>query len=164
MFDIGWPELMLVMVVALVVIGPKDLPAAIRAVTTILRKIRGMASEFQSGLDDIARQAGVDDVKRSLDDMVSYDPKAALDSIADLEEGEFALDADGGPASGNSILDPEIASQMFDDDPDAAATESQEPQGEPAGEPAGEAADEDAPAANEDTPAVPKTTPASGNT
>lgn len=164
MFDIGWPELMLVMVVALVVIGPKDLPAAIRAVTTILRKIRGMASDFQSGLDDIARQAGVDDVKRSLDDMVSYDPKAALDSIADLEEGEFGLDADGGPASGNSILDPEIASQMFDDDPDAAATESQEPQGEPAGEPAGEAADEDTPAANEDTPTVPKTAPASGNT
>ncbi len=163
MFDIGWPELMLVMVVALVVIGPKDLPAAIRTVTTILRKIRGMASEFQSGLGDIARQAGVDDIKRSLDDVISYDPKAALDSIAELDEGEFALDADGGPASGNSILDPEIASQMFDDDPDAAATESQEPATE-SRESAGEAANEDAPAANEDAPTAPKTAPASGNT
>ena len=46
MFDIGWPELLLIMVVALVVIGPKDLPAAIRTVTTILRKVRGMAAEF----------------------------------------------------------------------------------------------------------------------
>jgi sec-independent protein translocase protein TatB len=44
MLDIGWPELMLIMVVALVVIGPKDLPAAIRTVTTILRKVRGMAN------------------------------------------------------------------------------------------------------------------------
>ena len=60
MFDIGWPELMLIMVVALVVIGPKDLPAAIRTVTTILRKVRGMAADFQSGLDDIAREAGVE--------------------------------------------------------------------------------------------------------
>lgn len=152
MFDIGWPELLLVMVVALVVIGPKDLPAAIRTVTSILRKMRGMAAEFQSGLDDIAREAGVDDVKRSLDDVVSYDPKAALDNIADMDEGEFSFDgdgdADGGPALGNSILDPEIQSQMFDDDPDAAATESPEPSGE---------------AANEDEPAASTTAPATGN-
>jgi sec-independent protein translocase protein TatB len=133
MFDIGWPELMLVMVVALVVIGPKDLPAAIRTVTTILRKMRGMAAEFQSGLDDIAREAGVDEVKRSIDDVVSYDPKAALDSIAEMDEGEFSLDDidddgdDGGPAPGNSILDPAIQSQMFDDDPDIAAADGAEP-------------------------------------
>lgn len=147
MFDIGWPELLLVMVVALVVIGPKDLPAAIRTVTMILRKIRGMATDFQSGLDDIARQAGVDEVKRDLDDMVSYDPKAALDNIADMEEGEFGLDTDGGPALGNSILDPEIQSQMFDDDPDAPDAEVTE-----SPEPSSEAATEDEPA-----------TPASGN-
>ena len=148
MFDIGWPELMLIMVVALVVIGPKDLPAAIRTVTMILRKVRGMATDFQSGLDDIAREAGVDDVKRDLEDVVSYDPGAALDSMADMDEGEFGLDADGGPALGNSILDPEIQSQMFDDDPDAVATESSEPAGE---------------AANEDEPAAPTTAPVSGN-
>lgn len=151
MFDIGWPELLLVMVVALVVIGPKDLPAAIRTVTMLLRKVRGMATDFQSGLDDIAREAGVDDVKSSLDEMVSYDPKAALDNIADMEEGEFGLDADGGPALGNSILDPEIQSQMFDDDPDAVVTESPEP--------SNEAATEDEPAA----PATAATTPTSGN-
>ena len=58
MFDIGWPELMLIMVIALVVIGPKDLPAAIRTVTTILRKVRGMASDFQSGLEEIGRHSG----------------------------------------------------------------------------------------------------------
>lgn len=148
MFDIGWPELMLIMVVALVVIGPKDLPAAIRTVTTILRKMRGMASDFQSGLDDIAREAGVDDVKRDLEDVVSYDPGAALDNIADMDEGEFGLDADGGPELGNSILDPEIQSQMFDDDPDAVATEASEPSSE---------------AANEDEPPAPASAPASGN-
>jgi len=148
MFDIGWPELLLIMVVALVVIGPKDLPAAIRTVTTILRKVRGMAADFQSGLGDIAREAGVDEFKSSIDDMVSYDPKAALDNIADMDEGEFSLDDDGGPALGNSILDPEIQSHMFDDDPDTVATDSPEPSSE---------------AANEDEPAAPTTAPASGN-
>ena len=145
MFDIGWPELLLVMVVALVVIGPKDLPAAIRTVTTILLKMRGMAAEFQSGLDDIAREAGVDEVKSSFEEVVSYDPKAALDNIAEMDEGEFVLDADGGPDLGNSILDPEIQSHMFDDDPGAVATESPEPSSE---------------AANEDEPTA---APASGN-
>ena len=152
MFDIGWPELMLVMVVALVVIGPKDLPAAIRTVTTILRKMRGMAADFQSGLDDIVREAGVDEVKRSIDDMVTYDPKAALDSIAEMDEGEFSLDDDDGPAVGNSILDPAIQSQKFDDDPDAAAADAAKP------------ADSDvSAAANEDEPAPRPATPASGS-
>ncbi|MCZ6845407.1 MAG: Sec-independent protein translocase protein TatB, partial [Alphaproteobacteria bacterium] len=99
MFDIGWPELMLIMVVALVVIGPKDLPAAIRTVTTILRKVRGMAAEFQSGLQDIAREAGVDDIKNSIDDIVTYDPKDALDNIAEIDDGEFSFDDDGNPTS-----------------------------------------------------------------
>ena len=163
MFDIGWPELMLIMVVALVVIGPKDLPAAIRTVTTILRKMRGMAAEFQSGLDDIAREAGVDEVKRSLDDVVSYDPKAALDNIADMDEGEFSFDDDDGsyPPSGNSILDPEIQSQMFDDDPDAVPMEAPETASEPvSGETSTTAEGAASEAANADEPAA---TPASGN-
>jgi len=146
MFDIGWPELMLIMVIALVVIGPKDLPAAIRTVTTILRKVRGMASEFQSGLDEIAREAGVDEVKRSIDDVVTYDPGEALDSLAELDDGEFSLDEDGNPTSGNSILDPAVQSQMFDDDPDAAAAAADEAVTEPAEGEISNAANEDEPA------------------
>ena len=130
MFDIGWPELLLIMVVALVVIGPKDLPAAIRTVTTLLRKLRGMAAEFQSGLADIAREAGVDDVKRSIEDVVSYDPKAALDNLARMDDGEFDYDdpdAPAAPTSENSILDPAIQSQMFESDPDAVPADPGDP-------------------------------------
>jgi sec-independent protein translocase protein TatB len=132
MFDIGWPELMLIMVVALVVIGPKDLPAAIRTVTTILRKMRGMAAEFRGGLEDIAREAGVDEVKRSIDDAITYDAKAALENIAQMDGGEFDLDLDeleeqGNRTSDNSILDPAIQSQMFNDDPDAAPVAADDP-------------------------------------
>jgi len=160
MFDIGWPELLLIMVVALVVIGPKDLPAAIRTVTTILRKVRGMAAEFQSGLEDFAREAGVDDIKSSIDDVVTYDPKEALDHLAEMDDGEFSFDDDE-PPSENSILDPAIQSQMYDDDPDAVAPQPDEPAAEPESQPAGDSVST---AANEDDPAsVPRpATPATG--
>jgi sec-independent protein translocase protein TatB len=158
MLDIGWPELMLIMVVALVVIGPKDLPAAIRTVTTILRKVRGMANEFQSGLADIAREAGVDDIKNSIDDVVSYDPKAALENLAEIDGGEFDLDDHdefGNPTSGNSILDPVVQSQMLENDPDAVPADVDAAASEPAD-------DETTAAANEDTPEPRPATPVTG--
>lgn len=156
MFDIGWPELLVVMVVALIVIGPKDLPAAIRAVTTILRKVRGMAAEFQSGLDEIVRESGMDEIKDSIDDVVSYDPKAALDNIAAMDEGEFSLDDDTTPAADNSILDPARRPPTSDEDPTVAAAETADGATEPAG-------DAVTAAANEDEPAPRPATPAAGN-
>jgi sec-independent protein translocase protein TatB len=108
MFDLGWSELLLIAAVALIVIGPKDLPQAIRTVTQVIRKLRGMARDFQSGLDDLAREAGVDEIKRDLTDFKQeYDPRAALESIADADgsvAGAFA-DVDG-TSSGNRIAPP----------------------------------------------------------
>jgi sec-independent protein translocase protein TatB len=106
MFDIGWPELLLVMVIGLIVIGPKELPNAIRTVMSIVRKLRMTAREFQSGLGDIARESGLDDVKRQMDDIDFYDPGEALKSIADSEKDLLGLDDDDDLPSGNSILDP----------------------------------------------------------
>jgi len=105
MFDIGWPELLLVMVIALIVIGPKELPNAIRTVMMVVRKLRGAAREFQSGLDDIARESGVDDIKRQIDDIDFYDPGEALKSIADSDSDLLGLENDPDLPSGNSILD-----------------------------------------------------------
>ncbi len=109
MFDIGWPELLLVMVIALIVIGPKELPNAIRTVMMVVRKLRGAAREFQSGLDDIARESGLDDVKRQMDDIDFYDPGEALKSIAESDSDLLGLDKDPDLPSGNSILDAENA-------------------------------------------------------
>lgn len=105
MFDLGWPELMLIMLVALVVIGPKELPNAIRTVMGIVRKLRGAAREFQSGLDDIAKESGLDEMKRDLKDNLDYyDPGEALKSIAESDKDIMDLDDDPF-AAGNSILD-----------------------------------------------------------
>lgn len=66
MFDIGWQELFIVAVLALIVVGPKDLPQAIRTITTWIRKARMMARDFQSGVNDMVREAELDDIKDSL--------------------------------------------------------------------------------------------------
>ncbi|MDE0779865.1 MAG: Sec-independent protein translocase protein TatB [Alphaproteobacteria bacterium] len=102
MFDLGWPELMLIMVVALIVIGPKELPNAIRTVMSVIRKFRSTAREFQSGLNDIAKESGIDDVKRDFEGLDYYDPGAALKSIADSDNNMLGLEGDA--LASNSIL------------------------------------------------------------
>jgi sec-independent protein translocase protein TatB len=64
MFDIGWSELLLIGVVALVVIGPKDLPKAIYAAGKWVRKARMAAREFQVHIDDMMREAELDDLRQ----------------------------------------------------------------------------------------------------
>lgn len=67
MFDLAWSEIALIGVVALVVIGPKDLPGAIRGVAQMLGKARRMAGEFQTHVDEMVREAKLDEVKREID-------------------------------------------------------------------------------------------------
>jgi sec-independent protein translocase protein TatB len=69
MFDIAWSELMLIGAVALVVIGPKDLPKALRTVGQTIGKVRRMAGEFQSQFNEAMREAELDDVKKQVEDV-----------------------------------------------------------------------------------------------
>lgn len=64
MFDIAWSELMLIAVVALVVIGPKDLPKAIYALGKWVRKARVVAREFQTHIDDMMRETELDELRK----------------------------------------------------------------------------------------------------
>lgn len=72
MFDIGWSELLLIGVVALVVIGPKELPSAIYALGKWTRKARMAAREFQSHIDDMMREAELDELRKQA--MAARDP------------------------------------------------------------------------------------------
>ncbi len=66
MFDIGWSEMVFVAIIAILVIGPKDLPKTIATVGKYIRKVRGFARDFQSGIDDLAKEAELDDIKKTV--------------------------------------------------------------------------------------------------
>jgi sec-independent protein translocase protein TatB len=78
MFDISWTEFLLIGVVALIVIGPKELPGVLRTLGQYTRKVRGMAAEFQSQFQEAMREAEMTDLKKQVDDMAhdfkNYDP------------------------------------------------------------------------------------------
>ena len=62
MFGIGWPEFLVIIAVAIVVIGPKDLPRALYAAGKYLRKFKKMASDIQKSLDDVMQDAELDEI------------------------------------------------------------------------------------------------------
>lgn len=85
-FGIGYTELMVVVLVAIIVIGPKDLPKVLRAFGRTMQKVRGMAREFQGHLDDAMREAGVDEIKKEITNLKSMNPvediKKEINSIS----------------------------------------------------------------------------------
>jgi sec-independent protein translocase protein TatB len=66
MFDIAWSELLVIVVVAVVVVGPKDLPRLMRSVGQWAGKARAMADQFRRSFDDMARQSELDDLRREV--------------------------------------------------------------------------------------------------
>ena len=83
MFDLAWSEIALIAVVALVVIGPKDLPEAIRGVAKGIQKLRRMAGEFQSHADELVREAKLEDVRNTISDIRKFDIKGHLEKAVD---------------------------------------------------------------------------------
>src|SRR5436190_6136547 len=69
MFDIGWSELVVIAVVALIAIGPKELPGVLRMVGQWMGKARRMAGEFQAQFQEAMREAEVADLKKQFDDV-----------------------------------------------------------------------------------------------
>ena len=78
MFDISWTEFLLIGVVALIVIGPKELPTVLRTLGQWTRKVRSMATDFQNQFQEAMREAEMADLKKQVDDMArdfkNFDP------------------------------------------------------------------------------------------
>ena len=85
-FGIGYTELVVIALVAIIVIGPKDLPKVLRAFGRTMQKMRGMAREFQGHLDQAMREAGVDEIKKEINNLKTMNPvedvKKEINSIA----------------------------------------------------------------------------------
>jgi sec-independent protein translocase protein TatB len=107
MFGIDSSELLLIAIVALVVIGPKELPGLLRTWGKWMAQMRGMASEFRGHVDEMVRQSELDDVKKQLVDLQSLDPTKEIKSIVQegVAEGEKAL-ADAKSTFDNPLAEP----------------------------------------------------------
>ena len=78
MFDIGWTELLVIAVVLIVVVGPKDLPPMLRAFGKMTQRARKVAGEFRAQFDEALREAELDDVRQTLSDAQKLNPVNSL--------------------------------------------------------------------------------------
>src|SRR3954471_10578874 len=85
MFDLAWSEIALIGVVALVVIGPKDLPEAIRGLARGVQKLRRMASEFQGQADELVREANLEEVRSSINEIRNFNIRDTLEKAVDTD-------------------------------------------------------------------------------
>jgi sec-independent protein translocase protein TatB len=83
MFDFAWSEIALIGVVALIAIGPKDMPVAIKAISDTIKKLRRMAGEFQGHVDEMIREADLGDAKSAFDELRGLNPKNMLQRAID---------------------------------------------------------------------------------
>ena len=95
MFDIGWTELLVIAVVLIVVVGPKDLPPMIRAFGKMTANFRKMAGDFRAQFDEALREADMDDVRKTISDAQKLNPTNALrDAINPLRQMGQDIKAD----------------------------------------------------------------------
>ena len=78
MFDIGWPELVVIAIVVIVVVGPKDLPRALRAFGKTTGKMRKMAGEFRKQFDDALKEAELDEIRNLASEARKLDPTSEI--------------------------------------------------------------------------------------
>jgi sec-independent protein translocase protein TatB len=83
MFDLGWGELLVVGAVALVVLGPKELPNALRTITNLTKSARRLAGEFQSGINEIVREAELEDARKAAQSMTKGSISKAIEKAVD---------------------------------------------------------------------------------
>jgi sec-independent protein translocase protein TatB len=88
MFDLSWSELLLIGVVALIFIGPKELPGVLRTLGQWMSKIRRMAGDFQNQFHDAMREAELADLKKEVDEMAAHAANYSnFDPLADVRKG-----------------------------------------------------------------------------
>ena len=89
--EIGASELLVIAVVALIVVGPKDLPLLLRRVGQFMAKLRSMASEFRASFDDMARQSELDELRKEVEAMRRGDLTQTADVASTVGEIEQSL-------------------------------------------------------------------------
>jgi sec-independent protein translocase protein TatB len=110
MFDIGWSEFVVIGVVALIVIGPKELPAVLRTIGQWTTKIRRMAGEFQSQFQEAMREAEMADLKKSVDELSDVTKGITADPFDFSESTKWEPKTDTAAAAGEAASEAQAAS------------------------------------------------------
>jgi sec-independent protein translocase protein TatB len=112
MFDLAWSEIALIVVVALIVIGPKDLPTAIKGIAAWIQKGKKMIGDFRSQADDLVKEANlqevrsqIQDVRSTISDIRNFDLKGMVDKTVD-PDGTLKSSLSGMDGSSNSYSTP----------------------------------------------------------
>lgn len=111
MFDIGMSELLLIGIVALIVVGPKDLPALFHTLGRVTAKMRALGREFTSAMNAAARESGVDDVAKGLQG-VANPKKFGLDKLSDAADRFEKWDPKKPSEPRKAAQDPERAADV----------------------------------------------------
>src|SRR5262245_31606006 len=110
MFDIGWSEMAIIALVALLVLGPKELPQAMRQFAQFSKKMRRYAQEFRAGVDNIVREAELEDAKKALDTVRAANPKTAIKKLVDptgeMSDEVKAVEAAAKDGTGKTVAKP----------------------------------------------------------
>lgn len=96
MFDLGWMEMAIIAVIALMIVGPKDMPKVIKGVTEGIGRLKALSREFRSGLDDLAKEADLAKLQEDIDKAAD----AATNQMHSIED--MAGDFDYGGLDGDS--------------------------------------------------------------
>ncbi|MEK1888011.1 MAG: Sec-independent protein translocase protein TatB [Phyllobacterium sp.] len=83
MFEVGWSEILVIVIVLIVVVGPKDLPKMLRAFGKATAKFRATAGEFRRQFDEALKEAELDDVRDIINDAKSLDPRSDIRKVFD---------------------------------------------------------------------------------
>ena len=119
MFDIGWPEFVVLLVVALLVLGPRDLPKALYQVGKWVKAARKVTREFQRHVDDMVRESELEDVKKGVQAARGFNVKKQVENLID-PDGD--LDRDDGRGTAPSKYRPAPQQSKPAADPDRTAS------------------------------------------
>ncbi|MGK9054415.1 Sec-independent protein translocase protein TatB [Neorhizobium petrolearium] len=126
MFDIGWTELLVIAIVLIVVVGPKDLPPMLRAFGKMTANLRKMAGDFRTQFDEALRESELDDVRKTISDAQRLNPTNALrDAINPLRQMGQEIKADLQKAT--QVPTPAVAQADAEAQQAVEGTQSEEP-------------------------------------
>lgn len=121
MLDLGWQEFVMVGLVLILVVGPKDMPRILKAVVKTIGKVRSMAREFQSSMMEVADQDEFKDVKKALNDVRT----GQVDALAEFEKAKESVNTSYVPGFSSGVQEIKEEAEGLKKDVEAVKTEAE---------------------------------------